>query len=784
MPVIPYRKTDLADADTGWNGDAERKAAEIEDLRVMCAWYLEPGDTKDDYKLPHHRAVDHACVLAGVQSALRLLNATDMPDEDRPAVRAHLLHHLRDFGVDDEDGEQQRQVALLQGDVASKAAGYRRYEVVAITAGDGNGLYYSESVLRGACPLFEGVSVFVDHAQLAEVWSQTGGRSLRNVLGVLEHVYFSEVHRGICGELRIYPGPDADWFCAMVDEHLADKAAGRSTPRLGLSAVVDVQTKGKEVVSIGRVMSVDAVFDPARGGEFLRAMNQGKGEDERMEEEAEYTLLEGHGMPYPNKPCPNEPYPNMRSPNEPYPNEPASGAQVLPNYGGGAAASQKPADGLGSGADTAVAQVWDMVLDMRLANSGLPPAMQTLVRQALGGHPSQVGKIEEAIEAVKSAWASSVAQAGAQVKGLGRTRVEVGINELDRLQAAMDRLCGLKPSSEALQGIRPVSGIRELYLMVTGDYEFRGVFDPERVALANVTTSTMTSLVKNAFNKVILDYFNTVDRWWEPIVSEEYFDSMKDVTLVTLGGFADLPTVAEGNAYTELSWSDEEEVVSFVKKGAYVGVTLEMMDKDETRAFRAIPRKLAVAGYRALSGMVANLWTANSGVGPYWPSGQSTYRLFCTNYGNLGTSALSASAWDAVIQAMYKQAEATSNERMGIRPAYLVVPIELEKTALTIMQSEGEPGTADNDANVRRGSSRVIVCPEMTDANDWLAVADPRVWPAIVVGYRFGNVPEVFIADQETVGSMFTNDEMRIKARFIVAVGVADYRPLYKSNVA
>lgn len=132
---------------------------------------------------------------------------------------------------------------------------------------------------------------------------------------------------------------------------------------------------------------------------------------------------------------------------------------------------------------------------------------------------------------------------------------------------------------------------------------------------------------------------------------------------------------------------------------------------------------------------------------------------------------------------MYKQAEATSGERMGIRPSYLVVPIELEKTALTVMDSIGEPGTADNDANVRRGSSRVVVCPEMTDTNDWLAVADPRVWPAITVGFRFGAVPEIFVADQEVIGSMFTNDEMRVKVRYIVAVGVGDNRTLYKQNV-
>jgi len=32
--------------------------------------------------------------------------------------------------------------------------------------------------------------------------------------------------------------------------------------------------------------------------------------------------------------------------------------------------------------------------------------------------------------------------------------------------------------------------------------------------------------------------------------------------------------------------------------------------------------------------------------------------------------------------------------------------------------------------------------------------------------------------------AFFTNDEMRIKCRFIVAVGIGDYRALHKNNVA
>jgi len=413
----------------------------------------------------------------------------------------------------------------------------------------------------------------------------------------------------------------------------------------------------------------------------------------------------------------------------------------------------------------------------------LPDPLKGMIRSEWAGRVAVPSMVDERIEAMQAAWAASVAQQGGGMSGVGAARVEVGLSEVDRLQAALDRLCGLKPASEAMAAVPRLSGIRELYLTLTGDHDFRGVFDSSRVALANVTTATMTSLVKNAFNKVIMDYYNTVERWWEPVVAQEDFATTKDLTLVTVGGFTDLPTVAEGAAYTEASWEDTEEVVSFVKKGQYIGVTLEMMDRDETQKFRAIPRKLAMAGYRALSAAIATLWTANAGVGAYWPATQSTYRLFNSTYGNLGTSALSASSWDACIQAMYKMAEAGSSERLGIRPAYLVVPIELEKTALTIMDSAGEPGTGDNDVNVRRASSRVVVCPEMTDVNDWLAVADPRVYPAIMVGFRFGSTPEVFVAGEETVGSMFTNDEMRVKARYFFAVGVGDYRPLYKANV-
>jgi hypothetical protein len=206
-----------------------------------------------------------------------------------------------------------------------------------------------------------------------------------------------------------------------------------------------------------------------------------------------------------------------------------------------------------------------------------------------------------------------------------------------------------------------------------------------------------------------------------------------------------------------------------------------MIDRDQGQRIRAIPAALATAALRTLSSKVSSLFTANSGVGPTLADGLA---LFHANHGNLGTSALNSTSWEAAIAAMFKQTEANSGKRLGIRPRFLLVPIELEKAALQLVGSDVEPTSNAFYANVRAGTASVLVPPEWTDENNWAAAADPEVLPGIGIGYRFGRVPEVFIADGELLGSMFTNDEMRLKVRFLVAVGVINYRALYKANVA
>jgi len=87
--------------------------------------------------------------------------------------------------------------------------------------------------------------------------------------------------------------------------------------------------------------------------------------------------------------------------------------------------------------------------------------------------------------------------------------------------------------------------------------------------------------------------------------------------------------------------------------------------------------------------------------------------------------------------------------------------------------------------NMQRGEfGDVITVPEWTNATQWAAVCDPRLAPAIVVGERFGLLPEIFIAGDENSPALFAADEVRLKVRHFLSVFVADYRPLHKSNPA
>ena len=201
---------------------------------------------------------------------------------------------------------------------------------------------------------------------------------------------------------------------------------------------------------------------------------------------------------------------------------------------------------------------------------------------------------------------------------------------------------------------------RELYTLLTGDYEFTGLFQPQRVEFANVTSATMAGLVADALNKRVINQFQVYDRFWEPLVHVEDFTTLQSVKWITLGGVGELPAVAEGAAYTEMTWDDQTETSQWVKKGGYLGITLEAIDKDDTRKIQSVPRLLARAAWMTLGKSIASIFTANSGTGPTMSDGNALFNA--ANHGNLLTTALSPTTVATIKIAMMKQTELNSAE--------------------------------------------------------------------------------------------------------------------------
>jgi hypothetical protein len=692
-----------------------------------------------------------------------------------------------------------------------RATGRREYRARLIRAGRIRAQGGAEShleipveTLRDALDrgLFNGKPSFVDHPGWLDY------PSLRNLAGVTASTAtWDPIDQAVENTIRLYDTDAGNIIGDLFDAILADVDDGEPAPDIGLSAVLWARWEKIEqedggpsegvpkeptwsMARIRHVESIDFVFEPGADGrvkEALTALNSLPGpRAEALAVHLGLPAAAGLATASPKSlvsnpqsersPTMSEEVPTITQEVSHVPEEvsPATAADWLQSL-------------RQSSAEAIIAAATD-----------LPTAARARLRRMSFSTPEEVQTaIAEEREYLASLVEDDVVQVGS-IPPRG-AHITLGRTGLEQLGAALESLiAGVHPPA----GVAPLTGIREAYHLLSGDYEMHGLFQPERISLANVTSSTMAGLVANAMNKVLVNMFATYPQWWAPAVTVMDFTTLQDVRWITLGGVGELPTVAEGAAYTELTWDDQTETDSFVKKGGYLGITLEAIDKDDTGRLRAAPRALAQSAWLTLGKSIANIFTSASGLGPTMSDTGTLFNATAVSttggHANLLATALSYSQWEVVKIAMMKQAELHSSERLGAltRPKLLWVPVDLETTAIQILASEGEPGgaAAVNDINVnavgegreerlRRARDRVIVCPFFTETDHWAAQADPLLYPSIGLGFRYGRTPEIFSVASPTAGLMFTNDVMPVKVRFFFAVGPTDWRGLHKSNV-
>ena len=650
------------------------------------------------------------------------------------------------------------------------------FEILAITAGEGNGWNFTTQALKESVPLWDGVHTFIDHH-----WF---GNSVHDLAGVCHSPAWDEIAQGVKLSLKPF-GPAAVVLSELGKQFLAEKVV---KPDIGFSADVMFTVKGADVQTITRVFSVDLVISPARGGEFIREIYQKKMKGANMpknNETLESPEINQETLQSAQKELPGVEQVQKRIQTD------KKAVDTLTNIQG----HLSELEGEAEKARALRLQMCEQFLDSAITAAKLPTPAGVRLRKQFTGKLFEAEELTAAIEDTR-AMVSELTGAST----VAGPRLHSVFDSRDKLQAATDDLLGA-PRDEALKALKAekLSGIRELYLMLTGDYDLHGGYNTDRAQFA--TTADFTGLVKNALNKIVVNTWDQLGKagydWWTRISRVEHFGSLQSITGTLVGTVGTLPTVNEGAEYTELVIGDSPETADFIKYGGYIPLTLELIDRDESRKLAAYPRELTAAGLRKISALVAAIFTANANIGPTMAD---TGALFNANavtsaggHKNLLTTALAAGEWDVVSKAVYDQPMLIKNSagvygtgpKMAINPRFAVVPRALQLTAMKILYPTLENAATIYSENMQRGQpGDVVTVPEWSDATDWAAVCDPLIAPSIFVGERFGIMPEIFIAGDNLSPAVFMNDEHRLKVRHFLACWVNDFRPLHKSNVA
>lgn len=154
---------------------------------------------------------------------------------------------------------------------------------------------------------------------------------------------------------------------------------------------------------------------------------------------------------------------------------------------------------------------------------------------------------------------------------------------------------------------------------------------------------------------------------------------------------------------------------------------------------------------------------------------------------NKGTAALSSASIQAAITAMMKYKD-DRGKILGIVPDTLVVPADLQWTALELLNSTYYPEMVDPSfgsqrlsANPMKGKLDLVVSPYLTDTNNWFLLATKWVVKPIIFQSR---VPVEFAALEGISETGFLRDQYiyGVRARYNVGFGL--WQTAYGSLVA
>lgn len=231
--------------------------------------------------------------------------------------------------------------------------------------------------------------------------------------------------------------------------------------------------------------------------------------------------------------------------------------------------------------------------------------------------------------------------------------------------------------------------------------------------------------IKELFGKAYNDYPVLYTKIFETVQSSMAFEKYQSVTGLTLAG---VKTQGAPIPYVDPYQGYQKEMVN-TTFGLGSIVTREMYEDDQYNYINKIPSMLARSARQTMETLAWNV--INRATNTSYTGADGTVLAATTHplvgggtYSNLLTAAdLTQTSYEVAIQTIM---DAVDDQSLKIRlmPKTLVVPTGSTIRAKKILQSDRVTGSNDNDMNVVRNETDLVVVPWITDADSWAITTD------------------------------------------------------------
>lgn len=380
-------------------------------------------------------------------------------------------------------------------------------------------------------------------------------------------------------------------------------------------------------------------------------------------------------------------------------------------------------------------------------------------------------------------------------------RIVVVAEKRDRLVASLARMISNKVKWDPKDGIDPtrvfMGSIHKFARDGFGiDFMEAARGDAaRRVLRASIDGTGFDAVFAEALNRSMLAEYqgDGVEEDWRDLCNVVPERDFREKSIIATTYYDELPVVLEGAAYLPMTTpTDRVEKMTMEKRGGTEDITWEKMLNDDLGIFSRCLRGLARTAKETLVEAVYKCFRI------------ATQKTMADGYALTHASHVSANlsttydlsgggstAWGYFLDAVTMMTQQTGGGGVakGIKPAHIIIPVALAKV---VGQLFSEFSAAAADVPTRRGLEilgAVLPKPHVdfrtSNAKDWFLVADPQKAEVLRLAFLGGKEePDVFIANNETFGSMFTNDKIVVKVRHPFKVGTVDYAGVQGNDIA